>query len=418
MDYYQRDRKQSYADFMARLNRRRSSDEQGLAFTSSLHDHFNLFADEPVQKDFVLPNPVVPNDGPSPFTSESSSFSDDEPEPNQDDDSDDEPDPAEQFLLGAQEQHVIVDGRSYPKSLLPPGQIPMPYVPSEAPKFTFTDDQHKYDWTLDPSIPPAPVIEVEPESFPFINPFAQPSSVKAIPTPSPPSPTSPISPISPIPVPSFSSSTKRPRRAVSYSPSESEDNSGEHATEDEYRPSPSPPPTHYAKRRRVAVHSNSASTSSATKHRSVPNRTPSNKRSYTSSSDREGSSQAPSRNKQSSNPMIKRLATGDPEAILWLESLDFACSECSWVQISRRMPDFQRHMNTHNRPDKWCCKGVLVRDRDMYPHIPSDAKAYEFGGQWRVGGCLKTFSRRDALTRHLYNVNVGCFGKACKVDEE
>ncbi|THU79255.1 hypothetical protein K435DRAFT_698247, partial [Dendrothele bispora CBS 962.96] len=101
------------------------------------------------------------------------------------------------------------------------------------------------------------------------------------------------------------------------------------------------------------------------------------------------------------------------------------CPECSWIQTSRRMPDFQRHVLTHRRPDQrdadsgWWCKGVPVEQRELYGNgIPKDAKAYEFRGKWRIGGCLKTFSRRDALGRHLDNVNVRCVGKACRADQE
>ena len=39
-----------------------------------------------------------------------------------------------------------------------------------------------------------------------------------------------------------------------------------------------------------------------------------------------------------------------------------------------------------------------------------DAGAYTFGGQLMIGGCLKTFARRDALKRHVDNPSIACVG--------
>ncbi|KAF9071173.1 hypothetical protein BDP27DRAFT_1322466 [Rhodocollybia butyracea] len=90
------------------------------------------------------------------------------------------------------------------------------------------------------------------------------------------------------------------------------------------------------------------------------------------------------------------------------------------------MPDFQRHLKTHLRADKddqtqgWWCKGVRVESRhEVNQHardvnskkvIGDDAEMYSFHDHMRVGGCLQTFSRRDALKRHLQNENGKCVG--------
>jgi hypothetical protein len=38
-------------------------------------------------------------------------------------------------------------------------------------------------------------------------------------------------------------------------------------------------------------------------------------------------------------------------------------------------------------------------------------------GQERIGGCMQTFSRRDALKRHLDNAHVVCVGRPCEATD-
>ncbi|KDQ25541.1 hypothetical protein PLEOSDRAFT_1113486 [Pleurotus ostreatus PC15] len=110
---------------------------------------------------------------------------------------------------------------------------------------------------------------------------------------------------------------------------------------------------------------------------------------------------------QSRNVQVPALS--HPEDAI--DDLSFKCSECGWVQDNKRLPDFRRHLLTHTRPDDrdqsrgWWCKGVLASS------VPGfQGEAYEFNGELRFGGCLRTFSRRDALKRHLDNRNVCCLG--------
>lgn len=120
----------------------------------------------------------------------------------------------------------------------------------------------------------------------------------------------------------------------------------------------------------------------------------------------------PSRNKQAVSPETVAQMVSSNAAT----ECNFICPVCNRKQENERMPDFKRHLLTHMRPMEeekekgWRCKGVLLQDaRDW--GIPEGAKVYTFLGQERVGGCMKTFSRRDALKRHLDNDNVRCVGR-------
>ena len=95
---------------------------------------------------------------------------------------------------------------------------------------------------------------------------------------------------------------------------------------------------------------------------------------------------------------------------------------CNYVQKNRRVPDLKRHIVIHDRwlePDKWICCGVatenahlygIVMEKGMNEEELAEAGAYVFRGKSMVGGCLKTFDRRDALKRHVDNTNISCVG--------
>ncbi|KAK6984288.1 hypothetical protein R3P38DRAFT_2662269 [Favolaschia claudopus] len=99
----------------------------------------------------------------------------------------------------------------------------------------------------------------------------------------------------------------------------------------------------------------------------------------------------------------------------------FTCDVCGYVQRNRRMPDFRRHLNTHTRTFEdnaqrgWQCKGVL-RSEGCKWGIAADVPSYVFMDEERVGGCLKTFSRKDALKRHLDNSSL-CVGWPIKANQ-
>ncbi len=98
------------------------------------------------------------------------------------------------------------------------------------------------------------------------------------------------------------------------------------------------------------------------------------------------------------------------------------CPFCPYVQHNRRSPDLKRHIATHTRlPEEeaqWVCCGVPVFDahaQGVPKDVVNESEAFEYQGLFMVGGCKKTFSRRDALSRHLRREEGRCFGDAFAV---
>ena len=103
---------------------------------------------------------------------------------------------------------------------------------------------------------------------------------------------------------------------------------------------------------------------------------------------------------------------------------DFQCPVvgCDYVQENQRIPDLKRHVVTHDRwmePGKWTCCGVAMDRAYLYDKGIKEgmtdeeciqAGAYKFGDRLMIGGCMKTFARRDALKRHVDNPNITCVG--------
>ncbi|KAI0754261.1 hypothetical protein C8Q80DRAFT_1117030 [Daedaleopsis nitida] len=93
------------------------------------------------------------------------------------------------------------------------------------------------------------------------------------------------------------------------------------------------------------------------------------------------------------------------------------CPFCPYVQRNQRKPDLKRHIETHMSPEespRWICCGVPV-GRAPALGVPDEIaheEPFEFVGMEMVGGCRKTFSRRDALSRHLRRTRGECYGDA------
>ncbi len=92
------------------------------------------------------------------------------------------------------------------------------------------------------------------------------------------------------------------------------------------------------------------------------------------------------------------------------------CPHCPYVQHNHRSPDFNRHIATHSplKKAQWVCCGVPVFDAQAQgvPESVVHEEPFEHEGLLMVGGCQKTFSRRDALGRHLRSGKGRCFGDA------
>ncbi|KAK0201851.1 hypothetical protein DFS33DRAFT_1027515 [Desarmillaria ectypa] len=116
-----------------------------------------------------------------------------------------------------------------------------------------------------------------------------------------------------------------------------------------------------------------------------------------------------------------------------LDTMHWKCQACRWEQTNHRKPDFIRHLLTHQQPDKndqsrgWWCKGLKLLDREAYnrlavrdgrPTIPENAEEIVYLFEQRVGGCMRNFSRRDALKRHIDNPNTPCCGYALEPFQE
>ncbi|EJF56884.1 hypothetical protein DICSQDRAFT_174471 [Dichomitus squalens LYAD-421 SS1] len=96
----------------------------------------------------------------------------------------------------------------------------------------------------------------------------------------------------------------------------------------------------------------------------------------------------------------------------------WACPHCPYVQHNRRSPDLKRHIETHTHGADvamWVCCGVYALDaldQGVPVEVVRQGQIMDFDGVPMIGGCMKTFSRKDALIRHLKAQKGKCFGDA------
>ncbi|KAI0754275.1 hypothetical protein C8Q80DRAFT_1094003 [Daedaleopsis nitida] len=117
------------------------------------------------------------------------------------------------------------------------------------------------------------------------------------------------------------------------------------------------------------------------------------------------------------NAQISSAAVGTSARPSAQKKRSWKCPFCPHVQRNQRGPDLKRHIETHTPPEegvRWVCCGVPYIQASALgvPDEVAREEPFEFAGTYMVGGCRKTFSRRDALSRHLRNTKGECYGDA------
>ncbi|KAH9902581.1 hypothetical protein C8Q73DRAFT_670866 [Cubamyces lactineus] len=114
------------------------------------------------------------------------------------------------------------------------------------------------------------------------------------------------------------------------------------------------------------------------------------------------------------NARVAARARHAPAPSSSLSANRWKCPYCRYVQTNQRKPDLARHINTHTSTDEeWVCCGVPLGDAELTKDVPAEVLRKEpvfYNGLVMVGGCRKTFSRRDALKRHLRTREGVCYG--------
>ncbi|KAK0187934.1 hypothetical protein F5146DRAFT_1061379 [Armillaria mellea] len=252
--------------------------------------------------------------------------------------------------------------------------IPLPQSPAPAPVFNLDT----FKPTNDVEIPLLPTSETTETSSPITE-------------------DRPI-----IPLRAGARAARARRQSVIIAPSDNEDSDNELDDDDDYCPSP---PLNPKKRRRP--------------------------------------SQPPAPVPKKANPKVARKPRLPPaprnvqvvgiNLLELLDTMNWKCQACIWEQENHRKPDFVRHLLTHQQPDKndqskgFWCKGLKLVDREAYNKlairigrvpIPENAEEIVYLFEQRVGGCMRNFSRRDALKRHIDNRNNSCCGHALEPFQE
>lgn len=107
-------------------------------------------------------------------------------------------------------------------------------------------------------------------------------------------------------------------------------------------------------------------------------------------------------------PRLKQAST--PYADLSSSALkSLKCPVCSLMFRPKRQSDLKRHYKAHfAHTFTFVCNGVCIDRAEEYG-VKDFSNAIVFNGEKRVGMyCLKEFTRRDALVRHLKQVENTC----------
>lgn len=197
--------------------------------------------------------------------------------------------------------------------------------------------------------------------------------------------------------------TSPPTPFSSDSEALTDSSSGESSSDDESSPSSSPS-VHTTSIPRSASISLSPSSSS---RRSPPRR----KSPYTrdhpqrpSKKARSDSSSTPANTPRRTKP--RNIQTDysfhELEAMIAKGSRRCPVDDCSFTPASGKRDDLVRHIKTHceDKGEEWVCCGVPLSSARSR-RVAGTCKPFEYGGQMRVGGCLLSFSRKDALGRHV-----------------
>ena len=98
--------------------------------------------------------------------------------------------------------------------------------------------------------------------------------------------------------------------------------------------------------------------------------------------------------------------TAPPDGWTAREIQKWSCKICGFIQRNQRQCDLKRHERTHTKTEAFICCGIREGASGKWIRpVPGDQRKEPvyIRGAWRVGGCQKTFTRLDALRRHLHS---------------
>ena len=89
------------------------------------------------------------------------------------------------------------------------------------------------------------------------------------------------------------------------------------------------------------------------------------------------------------------------------------CTQCGYLQLTKRMGDFRRHLKKHEAEhlSRFICCGVPLT-HPAAANLRPEHPAYLYEKNPFYGGCGKSYSRMDALQRHLKKS--GCLGGSAR----